>query len=134
MTHLWTKEFFRINPERVISILKLLQKEDVTPVIDEYEDVEEKNAVEVEKSRRSRFNFAIADIPIGSILEFYYDKNITAVVASDREIIYQGITSSLNKVTLAVLKDRGRIWKSAHGPAFWLYQGETLDERRQRLE
>ncbi|MEN9552303.1 MAG: hypothetical protein RI935_680 [Candidatus Parcubacteria bacterium] len=128
------KEFFRLNPERVISVLKLLQKKDVTPVIDVFEGVEEKNAVEIAKERRSRFNFDLAKIPVGSTVEYYYDNTIQAVVANDREITCNGETASLNQITLKLLKNSGRIWKSVQGPAFWLYEGETLDERRRRIE
>ncbi len=128
------KEFFRLNPERVVSVLKLLQKKDVTPITDEFEEIEEKNAIEIAKERRSRFNFSLAKIPVGEFIEYYYDNNIRAIVTNDREINYNGEIASLNQVTLKLLKDSGRIWKSVQGPAFWLYQGERLDERRRRIE
>jgi hypothetical protein len=128
------KEFFRLNPERVVSILKLLQKKDVTPVTDEFEGAEEKNAVEIAKERRSRFNFSLAHLPAGETIEYYYDNAITATVINDREILCNGETNSLNQITLKLLKNSGRIWKSVQGPAFWVYQGETLDERRRRIE
>jgi len=128
------KEFFRINPERVISILKLLQKKDITPRVDILEDEQEKNAISIEKERRSRFNFKFAEVEIGSILTFYYNQDITCSVASDHEVLYEGQVTSLNQLTLKLLKDTGRVWKSVQGSAFWLYEGETLDERRRRLE
>ncbi len=128
------KEFFRLSPERVVSILKLLQKRDVTPVTDEFDGVEEKNALIIAKERRSRFNFTLADIQIGETLEYYYDNTITAVVVNEREINCNGEIGSLNQITLKLLKNSGRIWKSVQGPAFWIYKGETLDERRRRRE
>ncbi len=128
------KEFFRINPERVISILKLLAKKDITPKDDEFEEVEEKRAVEVAKERRSRFNFNLANIKIGSIIEYYYDTNIKAEVINDREIKLGEKIGSLNQITLDLLKKSGRVWKSVQGPAFWLFEGETLDERRRHTE
>lgn len=128
------KEFFRINPERVISILKLLAKKDITPKDDKFEEVEEKRAVEVAKERRSRFNFNLANIKVGSIIEYYYDTNIKAEVINDREIKLGEKIGSLNQITLDLLKNSGRVWKSVQGPAFWLFEGETLDERRRRIE
>lgn len=89
------KEFFRLSPERVVSILKLLQKRDVTPTTDEFDGVEEKNALIIAKERRARFNFTLADIQIGETLEYYYDNTITAVVVDEREIICNGETGSL---------------------------------------
>lgn len=128
------KEFFRLSPERVVSVLKLLQKRDVTPVTDEFDGVEEKNALIIAKERRSRFNFTLADIQAGETIEYYYDNTITAVVVNEREINCNGEIGSLNQITLKLLKNSGRIWKSVQGPAFWLYKGETLDERRRRRE
>jgi hypothetical protein len=103
-------------------------------VTDEFEGAEEKNAVEIAKERRSRFNFSLAHIPAGETIEYYYDNAITATVINDREILCNGETNSLNQITLKLLKNSGRIWKSVQGPAFWVYQGETLDERRRRIE
>lgn len=128
------KEFFRLSPERVVSILKLLQKRDITPVTDEFDGAEEKNALNIAKERRSRFNFTLADIKVGETLEYYHDNTITAVVVNEREINCNGEIGSLNQITLKLLKNSGRIWKSVQGPAFWLYKGETLDERRRRQE
>lgn len=128
------KEFFRLSPERVVSVLKLLQKRDVTPVTDEFDGIEEKNALIIAKERRSRFNFNLADIQVGETIEYYYDNTITAVVVNEREINCNGEIGSLNQITLKLLKNSGRIWKSVQGPAFWLYKGETLDERRRRRE
>ncbi len=128
------KEFFRLNPERVISVLKLLQQKDITPVFDEFEGNEEKNAVVMAKERRPRFSFSIAKIPIGETIEYYYDNQIKATVTNDNEIIHNGEQGSLNQITLKLLKNSGRVWKSVQGPAFWVYQGETLDERRRRIE
>jgi len=128
------KEFFRINPERIVSVLKLLQKEDITPKYDLLEDEQEKNAINIAKERRARFNFKFVDIAVGSELRFYYDENIICSVASDREVLYADETTSLNQLTLKLLKDTGRVWKSVQGPAFWMYEGESLDDRRRRLE
>jgi len=32
------------------------------------------------------------------------------------------------------MKELGYTWVATEGPAFWLYEGETLDERRRTQE
>lgn len=128
------REFFKMNPERVISILKLIEKKDVTPKEDITDSLEELNALNMARNKRPRFNFNFAQIPIGSLIYFSFDEACVAEVVSDTEIRYKETVSSLNQVTLKLLEDTGRIWKSVQGPAYWIYEGETLDERRKRFE
>jgi len=48
---------------------------------------------------------------------------------------FDGEVTSLNQVTLNLLNTRfGKDWGSVRGPDFWLYEDETLTERRMRLE
>jgi hypothetical protein len=128
------REFFKMNPERVVSVLRLLQKKDVTPNNDIVESKEEQVALDMARSRRPRFNFEAAKIPIGSQLKFLYDETKVCEVASRTEVMHDGRVQSLNQLTLEMLRGSGRIWKAVQGPAYWLYEGETLDERRRRLE
>ena len=51
------REFFRLNPERVISVLQLVALEDVTPSSDIVNDAEEQKSLDKERSRRSNFKF-----------------------------------------------------------------------------
>ena len=40
---------------------------------------------------------------------------------------------ALSSAALAALKDMGYNWKSAHGAAYWEYEGETIWDRGERL-
>ena len=51
------REFFRINPERVLSILKLVEIQNVTPNSDFVEDQDEQQSLNKERRRRSNFTF-----------------------------------------------------------------------------
>jgi hypothetical protein len=129
------REFFKMNPERVVSVLKLIKmSKDITPANDIVDSQEELAALDIARSRRPKFNFEIAHIPVGSEIKFYYDQLKIAVVENTTEIKLDGVTGSLNKITLDLLAQTGRVWKSVQGPAYWIYNGETLDERRVRIE
>ena len=130
------REFFRINPERVQMILEALSLKDVTPTSDVVEDDQERDTLNKEKSRRPVFRFSMVDIEIGSELTFLKDENLTCRVVSDREIEFEGTTSSLSQVTLDLLNNRfgKKYGGTVRGPDFWIYENETLTERRLRME
>jgi hypothetical protein len=126
------REFFIISPERVIAILRLLAVEEVTPAQDVgVETKEDKEALEIARKKRSAFNFKMVDIPVGAILSFIRDETITCTVAEDQKhVIHNGEELSLS---LAAQKILGYKWQ-VQGPAYWIYEGELLDERRTRME
>ena len=77
----------------------------------------------------------MVDIEIGSELTFLKDENLTCRVMRDREIEFEGTSSSLNQVTLDLLNNRfGKSWGSVRDPDFWIHENETLTERRLRME
>ena len=107
----------------------------MTPNKDFADSKEEQDSLNRERSRRSVFTFSMVDIPVGSELAFLKDENKTAKVTADREIEYLGTKSSLNKITLEILeKDFGKNWGSCRGPDYWIFENETLTERRIRME
>ncbi|PCJ66623.1 MAG: hypothetical protein COA73_01055 [Candidatus Hydrogenedentota bacterium] len=122
------REFFRIEPEKVIAILKLVALNDARPQIEGYlsEDVslEEKKSAEIMKaSRRPPMNFEIMNVPIGSIL--IYQDGITAVeVTEPRKVRYNGEICSLTAAT----KDIMGIDSSIQPAHYWRYEGKTLKE------
>lgn len=127
------REFFRIAPERVVKLLLLLGK-DVTPGHDSIDSPDDQRALEEARARRPVFNFDMVGIPIGAVLTFDYDPNITCRVADRRKVNYNGSITSLNDASLKALATKGYNWQSVQGPAVWLYEGETLLEIRNRLE
>ena len=129
------REFFRINPERAKMLLEGWALKDVTPNEDIVDSKEEKDSLNRERSRRSVFTFSMVDIPIGSEITFLKDENKTARVTDEREVEYEGNRYSLNKVTLEILaKNFGKDWGSCRGPDYWVFENETLTERRLRME
>ena len=128
------REFFNILPEQVYAILKLLTVEDVTPkeiILDNQENTQEiKHSLEKSKKNRSAFNFAFVNIPSGSEIYFSRDENIKATVIDNKNIEMDEKLTSLSSAATELLGYKHGV----QGPAYWMYEGETLDERRKRLE
>ena len=129
------REFFRINPERVKILLEGWSIRDVTLEMDIVDSQEERNSLNRERSRRPVFTFSMVDIPIGSELNFLKDETRVSTVTGDREIEFEGNRSSLNQITVGLLNNYfGKNWTSVRGPDYWIFENETLTERRIRLE
>lgn len=128
------REFFEIDPERVVSALELAMVKDVTPDRDYVETEEDQHALDKAKQRKSAFNFAMVGIQPGSILVFSRNPDITCVVVDKKNVEYKGKEMSLSAAALDVFADTGFSWKQVRGPQYWEYEGETLVERRTRLE
>ena len=125
-----SREFFEISPERAVSALKLAEIENVTPKKDFVETPEDQQALNQARKKRSIFNFAMVDIPIGAELVFSRDENIKARVVDNRSIELNGEIVSLSSSAQKIL---GYVYGVA-GTDYWMYEEETLDERRKRME
>ena len=129
------REFFRINPERVKVLLEGWSIRDVTPSSDIVDSQEEQDSLNRETSRRPVFTFQMVDIPIGSELTFLKDETKVCIVSGIREVEYKNIKYSLNQITMELLTNEfGKNWKSVRGPDYWIFENETLTERRLRME
>ena len=124
------REFFQIAPERVVAALKLAEIEDITPREDIVESRDDQQALNQARERRSVFNFKMVDIPVGAELTFSRDDNAKARVVDNRNIEFNGEIVSLSASAQKLL---GYSSLPA-GTDYWMYQNETLDERRRRYE
>lgn len=126
------REFFDISPERVIAILRLLALEEVTPSRNAgVESREDAVAIERARKKKSAFNFKMVEIPAGAELKFIRDENITCTVAPDQKhVIFNGKEMSSSEAAGIALGSKW--WQQ--GTIYWTYEGETLDERRTRME
>lgn len=110
--------------------MKLAEIENVTPKKDFVETSEDQQALNQARKKRSIFNFSMVDIPVGAELVFSRDENIKAMVVDNRSIEYNGEITSLSSSAQKIL---GYVYGVA-GTDYWMYEGETLDERRRRFE
>jgi len=124
------REFFQIAPERVVAALKLAEIKDITPNRDFVDSKDDQEALHQARARRSIFNFKMADIPVGAELVFSRDESIKAKVVDNRTIEFNGESTSLSTSAQKIL---GCAYGVA-GTDYWMYEGETLDERRRRLD
>jgi hypothetical protein len=123
------KEFFRIDKEKVKAILELIAIENMTPPINPEVTEEMKEFV----ARRPPFRFSFAQIAPGAELCFVSDEQITCKVIDDKSIEFEGQITSLSAAASEILNRFGRKTTQVQGPIYWLYEGETLEERRRRL-
>lgn len=127
------REFFQIAPERVVSALKLAEIENITPKKDFVDNREDQQALVKARKIREKFNFNMAKITVGAELVFSRDENIKAkvidLVDSRHSVEFNGKKTSLSDSAREILGyDYG-----VAGTDYWMYEGETLDERRKRL-
>lgn len=124
------REFFQIDPERVVAALKLAEIENITPKREFVDDKEDQQALHHARIRRSVFRFGLVNIPVGSELIFSRDESKKARVVDDRAIGFDGEITSLSTSAQKILGyDYG-----VAGTDYWMYEGETLDARRRRFE
>ena len=143
------REFFRVNPERVLAILKLVEIDDKTPGEDIVEGQEDRQALTKERSRKSNFKFSTVDIRPGVTLSFVQDEEIQVKVIDDKNVSFgddyitvggdlvtiEQDPVSLSQSALTLLNQKfGKKLTSVRGPDHWVFENETLSERRDRME
>ena len=145
-----TREFFEIGPQRVIAAMNLatmnLSKgRDVTPLSDTVEDQESQVALNKARTRRANFNFSMVGITEGTELEFYDEPELKCTVLNQKQVLFEGQEISLSAAANLIVKRR-RVeagepipsWleknSGVQGPIYWVLNGESLDERRKRIE
>ncbi len=124
------REFFTETPEHVVAVIKLREIREVTPREDIVEFKEDREALEKVKRYKKRFDFERYDIPVGSVLTFTRDSNVTCTLVEGSNVNLNGNIYSLSKAAQLSLN----VDWPAQGPLYWTFEGETLDERRHRLE
>ena len=120
------REFFSIEADQAISILKLLHVEDATnelnaaPTSIEPQEVE---AATQYASRRPSYNFLELGIPVGSVLVFN-DGRTTVTTVGPKKVRFNDEELSLTAVTRQLLQVD---YSVAPGP-YWTYEGRRLRE------
>lgn len=120
------REFFEIEPEQAIALLRLMTIEDVTPDIQEEADkvdVESKEASKKLSSRRPNLNFIEMGIPVGSVLQFS-ESNSTVTVISERKVSLNNDELSLTRATRELLG----LEYSVQPSPYWRFEGRTLKD------
>lgn len=124
------REFFQIDPDKVITALSLLNPTNITPDEKDYLTTEEIKDIEKTKKQKN-FTFSLVEINPGEILTFARDQNITCTVHTDNTVIYN---NEILTLTEAARKTNLIPYKELQGPKFWMYKNETLTNRRKRYQ
>lgn len=124
------REFFQIEPERVVAVLRLLKVDDITTQFEEQiesrvDAADKQSAQNMKEARRPRMNFHELGIPNGSVLEFK-DGTATATVVDEKKVQFNGEISSLTAATRKVLGLPADypLQPSPH----WLFQGRSVKD------
>ena len=127
------REFFRIDPEKVVLAISIGDYTEVTPGLAQIPE-EEKQALERVKERRSRLKLESIGIKPGDLLTLSRDENVTAKVIEGNKVLFEGTILSLSEAALRALQAKGYKTPAASGPGYWMFDGELLSDRRHRLE
>lgn len=122
------REFFSIDPEQAIAILKLLSKNDVTPLINDDLNSNvsstELEAAKQAKKKRPSINYIEMGLEEGDVLTFVNDSTVEVVVASERKVLYNEEEVSLSHVTQELLE----LDYAVQPTKYWLVNGRNLRE------
>ena len=123
------REFYKMSAkaayEFLYSVAELSGTEDKMTLADE-DDLD----IPAKTKRRSPFSFKAAGIPFGSEITFNGDNPVTAIVKDDRHITYNGETTSVSDLAQKLLDSKWQV----QGTLYFTYDGETLNDRRNRME
>jgi hypothetical protein len=134
------REFFQIDPARVVSALKIGEIQDITPTIEivsnssNEEKEDDLHALEKARTKSERLNFEMVNIPVGAELSFVRNEEIKARVISSNKIEYMGNVYSASSLALKILQNYyGWTAKTLNGWPYWLYEGESISARAERI-
>lgn len=133
------REFFELSPDKPAAVLRLFELRnaetiDVTPKSDIVESVEEQQALDRERRRRSNFRFSLVGIKPGESLTSIWDDAIICRVENDRDVIFRAELHSLSSSALIVAHERGYNWTAIAGPTCWKYGDKILSALRDEME
>jgi len=121
------REFFKIEDEQAIAILKLLGPNDATDEINRELD---KNISQAEQDsgqklkKRPNMNFHEMGIQTGDLLTFGENDSITVEIVNERKVKYMDEVMSLTKATRIILDLDHNIQPSPK----WKYEGRLLSD------
>ena len=132
------REFFRTAPHKIITLLKGYATSDESVMVQDELDAittpEEQQAIAEGHARRSNFRFSIAAVPVGAELVYVDDHRKKCKVLNDKKVEYKRKPYTLSGLATQFRIDAGYPTKGVQGAMYFLYEGELLNDRRNRLE
>lgn len=125
------REFFKIEAERVIAVLKLLKVDEITTQFEkqleeDMEAIDKQSAKNFKKKKLPNMNFHELGMPNGSELIFKKDGQMKVTVVSEKKVEFNGDIYSLASVTKKLLKlpDDYPLRPSP----YWIFNRKTVKE------
>ena len=108
--------------QRVLSILKLVEIDNITPTADYVADWEQ--SLNKERGRRSNFNFACGDSD-WSCASLCQGRKCHCDACDDRNVEVKAKQRALSVIYDLLNRDHGWNASSVQGPRYWTYENET---------
>lgn len=130
------REFFAMSAAEAVELLAMIGSiYGETPEIyasskDEQKEIKIASDAAIATERRSPFSFYKCGIKDGAKIVFVGDPSAICYVVGEREISYNGKTTSLSALAKKLLKKS----TSVQGTLYFSYDGEVLSALRKRLE
>ena len=145
------REFFKVDPERVVIAISIGDFEVIDVNNSDFIETTPQNSSEAEgiitetdvaaaeraEQRRSNLKMSAIGINPGEILCHTRDDGITCTVLENNKVLIDGQELSLSAAAAYAFKHKLGIrsnTRNFQGPLYWIYEGETLSERRIRIE
>ena len=123
------REFYKMSAkaayEFLYSVAELSGTQDRMSLVDEDDE-----DIPAKTKRRPPFSFKSAKIPVGAEIVFTGDNPVTAIVSDDRHVLYDGEVTFVSELAQRLLDSKWQV----QGTLYFTYEGETLLERRNRME
>lgn len=120
------REFFEIEAIQAITIIKLLEIENVSPLVEQEANIIDEAEIDAGKAysqKRPKMNFIEMGIPVGSELIFNNNGEIATVV-NEKTVRFRDEETSLTNATRLALGE-GYAYHVAPGP-YWRFNGRKL--------
>lgn len=124
-----SREFFRIDPDRARAIIELVAIQVATLSDDEQQiSPEQRVAIEAVKSRAEAMTFTRLGLPVGTVLRFTKDPEVTCTVVGAREVEFRGDVMRLSAAALIAVRELGYNWSTVRGADYWAVDGVKLSQ------
>jgi hypothetical protein len=119
-----SREFFSIEPEQAIAILKLLNTENIMAEVEKQPTTIDPQSIAAEKKfkqRRPNLDFAKIGVPIGAVLQTIKNPTFSATVVSAKRVKVANEEMSLTEATRRAFK---------HPPGYPILRLRRIDGQR----
>lgn len=123
------REFYKLSPKDAYEFLSSIAE--ISGTIKNLKCVvEDDSEIPAKVKKKPRFSFKSAGIKPGEEIEFTGEGKQKAIVKDDRHIIYDSKIMSVSDLAQKLLNSKWQV----QGTLYFTYKGETLNDRRLRME